>query len=214
MLRVSFLLLGLLATCLALTCEDLGLRTRNAHPIVFHFSYNESRIPSRDGSAFIYASTGEADTSLTSSVSCEDGEDFLVVTSTGIPDHNVGQFPFRRDTTGEGHPDNPNGMSEQTYRFRLPKTLKKKATMPEPITKDQSALPMGPVGIALNGVPFFNLYNSRREDAVNPLSNGYEVMDLCMGHPQMNGAYHYHYTLSKSGCLFEDTPGQHSPKIG
>ena len=38
---------------------------------------------------------------------------------------------------------------------------------------------------------------------MSPTSNGYEVMDLCFGHPQMAGGYHYHHQASKVCKLSE-----------
>jgi hypothetical protein len=96
----------------------------------------------------------------------------------------------------------------------------KKTVMPLSIVSDNRALPMGPVAFALNGVPFFNLYNNKREDAVSRNSSGFEVMDLCHGHPNERGGYHYHFQKETDGCLFGvsgaqiNVTGGRSPKIG
>ena len=52
---------------------------------------------------------------------------------------------------------------------------------------------MGMIGVALNGVAIFNALDLGGRDAV-----AHEVQDLCNGHPQMQGQYHYH---GPSVCL-------------
>ena len=47
---------------------------------------------------------------------------------------------------------------------------------------------MGVIGVALNGVPFFNQYAA----GGSPLTNEVNGFDQWWGHPQMSGMYHYH----------------------
>jgi hypothetical protein len=44
---------------------------------------------------------------------------------------------------------------------------------------------MGPIGIAVNGVVFFNPFDANMQDASN-------IMDYCCGHPSPDNQYHYH----------------------
>src|SRR5687767_14101203 len=74
-----------------------------------------------------------------SNVKVEVTADTFIVRSNGIPDHATGEFPNR---------DNPNGIRKQNYTFKIPRTPKRA----EEITR----LPMGPIGVAINGVPFYN----------------------------------------------------------
>lgn len=46
----------------------------------------------------------------------------------------------------------------------------------------------GPIGISLNGVPFYNQYNGQGQ----PLTSEISSFDQWRGHPQMQGQYHYH----------------------
>ena len=46
----------------------------------------------------------------------------------------------------------------------------------------------GPIGISLNGVPFYNQYNGQNQ----PLTSEISSFDQWKGHPQMTGQYHYH----------------------
>lgn len=115
--------------------------------------------------------------------------DYIIVKSDGLPDHPTGTFPNQY---------NPNSIQKQNYEFKIPINPK--------IAAQTTTLPMGPIGIMLNGVVFFNPYNADGQDAVKN-----EVFDDCKGHPDMRGLYHYHQL---SPCIVHDTPGEHSPMIG
>jgi len=119
-------------------------------------------------------------------VSEQDG--FLIIKSNGIPNHEVGDFPNRY---------NPNTIEEQNYEFKIPLNPQLSGHMTE--------LPMGPIGISLDGAPFFNPYTAQHTDAVVN-----EVFDDCSGHPTERGAYHYHQL---SSC-FKDNPSDHSALFG
>src|SRR4051794_13397374 len=77
-----------------------------------------------------------------SNVKVEVTDAYFIVRSDGIPDHDTGHFPNRT---------NPNTIQKQDYTFKIPRVPTKSDT----ITK----LPMGPIGVAINGVPFYNPYN-------------------------------------------------------
>src|SRR5690349_17130681 len=83
-----------------------------------------------------------------SNVKVEETADFVIVHSDGIPDHSTGQYP---------NPKNPNTIKEQNYTFKIPK-------QPSYSTKI-TQLPMGPIGVAINGVPFYNPFNRQGRDA-------------------------------------------------
>lgn len=117
---------------------------------------------------------------------------FLVIHSDGIPDHSTGEFP---------NPRNPNRILKQNYTFKIPL----KAVPADHVTK----LPMGPIGVAINGVPFYNPYNAEGADAAKN-----EVFDECCGHPDPQGRYHYHIYPKCIHTSFVDKPGEHSPLIG
>ena len=51
-----------------------------------------------------------------------------------------------------------------------------------------AATPLGPIGIALNGVAFFNQYAGPNQ----PLTSEITSFDKYYGHPQQSGVYHYH----------------------
>lgn len=113
-----------------------------------------------------------------------DGSDHRVIVSTGLPDHAYGPFPGR---------GNPNSVRPQEYRFRIPLAPRAAA--------QTAPLPMGPIAVAVNGVPFFNPYNAEGRNAVEgPYA---EVFDSCNGHPDMRGRYHYH---QMPNCLLRQRP--------
>ncbi|CAI7861594.1 unnamed protein product, partial [Closterium sp. NIES-53] len=87
---------------------------------------------------------------------------------------------------------------------------------------------MGPIGFALNGVPFYSACDAQGRDALK-----YEgpSFDTCGGHPSPFGQYHYHVapgvanpsaiSTSRttdfqlcSASFWQDTPGEHSPLVG
>ena len=118
--------------------------------------------------------------------------DFLIVHSDGIPDHDTGPFPNRF---------NPNTIRKQNYTFKIPRH-------PQP-ADHVGRLPMGPIGVAVNGIPFYNPYNAEGQDAYKN-----EVFDECCGHPDPMGRYHYHIYPTCIHTSFKDEPGKHSDLIG
>jgi len=102
-------------------------------------------------------------------VSVETDEYLHILSSNGIPDHETGEFPSD---------SNPNRLREQDFQISVPK---------RPVVADTPAcLPRGPIGIAVNGVPIFNIFNADGEDATKE-----GEFDECDGHPDQNGVYHY-----------------------
>jgi len=119
----------------------------------------------------------------------------FIVQSDGIPNHPTAEFPNK---------NNPNSIRKQAYTFYIPR---------KPVRAEKpSRLPMGPIGVAVNGIPFYNPFNAEGQDAVSGLYT--EIFYSCCGHPDQMGRYHYHkYPI----CLktpFRDKPGEHSPLIG
>jgi hypothetical protein len=113
-----------------------------------------------------------------------DSADHRIIAGNGIPDHAYGPFPGR---------GNPNSVRQQDYRFRIPMAPRE--------AERAAPLPMGPVAVALNGIPFYNPYNAEGRNAVEgPFA---EVFDACAGHPDPRGRYHYHQTPH---CLLQQRP--------
>lgn len=122
-------------------------------------------------------------------------EKHMVVESDGIPTHQTAKYPNR---------DNPNRIEKQSYKFKIPlKPRRAEKTTP---------LPMGPIGVAINGIPFYNPYNAEGKNAVEGAHA--EVFDSCCGHPDPRGRYHYHKYPVCLNSPFRDPDGKHSPLIG
>lgn len=122
-------------------------------------------------------------------------ERHLILKSQGYPNHPTAIFP---------NSDNPNTIRVQDFTFRLPLEPK----MADSITR----LPMGPIGMALNGVVFFNPFEAGGMNAVEGYSEVW--LDSCCGHPQQTGVYHYHKYPSCVKSPFADNGKQHSPILG
>jgi hypothetical protein len=66
---------------------------------------------------------------------------------------------------------------------------------------------MGPIGIAVNGVVFFNPFDMGNQDASS-------LMDRCCGHPNQDNLYHYHKYPICINSPWADEGKEHSPLIG
>ncbi len=76
---------------------------------------------------------------------------------------------------------NPNTIAEQNVTIKIPRN--------PAVASTHAATPLGAMGIALNGVPFFNQYAGPNNQA---LTNEITSFDKYYGHPQQSGMYHYH----------------------
>jgi hypothetical protein len=127
--------------------------------------------------------------------------DAMVIHTKGLPNHPTGKFP----ETGFG---NPNFITEHDRTYFIPLDPK---VNPRHIftTRDNSnhALPMGPIGVAVNGVVFFNPFDAQSQDASS-------LMDRCCGHPAPDGTYHYHKYPICVNSPWADEGKEHSPVIG
>jgi hypothetical protein len=128
----------------------------------------------------------------------------MIIHSHGIPNHPTAKFPADRES-GNG---NPNSIGEQNETFHLPLDPKVSASHIV-TTKNNSnhALPMGPIGIAINGVVFFNPFDMGNQDAS-------DLMDRCCGHPNQDNQYHYHKYPICLNSPWADDGTKHSPLIG
>ncbi len=112
---------------------------------------------------------------------------FVVFTTVDTPDH---KSPYYKTTqwesrkyiadTASSFKINPSVIVQQSLVFKIPL---------HPVVKtNKTATPLGPIGISLNGVPFFNQYAAGRATLT------YEKLsfDQYGGHPQQQGQYHYH----------------------
>ena len=131
---------------------------------------------------------------------------YIIIKTNGRPDHKSVYYPASNSlyenfsgTTFGGYTfaKNPNSIAAKNYTFKIPLN-------PQAATTHQ-ATPLGPIGVSLNGVPFFNQYAGPNQ----PLSGEVVSFDQYWGHPAPAGDYHYHVEplylttvkASKSGLL-------------
>lgn len=121
---------------------------------------------------------------FSSAVTISVSGNYVVLNSKDRPNHPSAYFPT---TDSLYQPDNDTGFHrapgyiiQQNLTFQIP-------INPTAAT-NHAATQGGPIGISLNGVPFFNQYNGQGQ----PLTTEISSFDQWKGHPQMQGQYHYH----------------------
>lgn len=132
-------------------------------------------------------------------------KEHLVVKSRNLPNHPTATFPDRwRMLDG-----NPAYIKEQSNSWNLPLQPTVNGDTSAMTAKNENkALPMGPIGVATNGVVFFNPFDHIFEtDAVWRL-------DRCCGHPSPRNQYHYHKYPVCVKTPWSDEGQRHSTVIG
>ena len=131
---------------------------------------------------------------------------FLTIKVAGTPDHKSVYYPSGNalyenfsGTTFKGTTfnKNPNSIVTQNFTFKIPVNPQEAST--------KQATPLGPIGVSINGVPFFNQYAGPNQ----PLTGEIVSFDQSWGHPAPGGLYHYHVEplylttvkVGKSGLL-------------
>lgn len=112
--------------------------------------------------------------------------DSVEVKGNGLPvGQPTGQFPIARNDPAYAYDRNPNTIRTQKLDVSIPRHPQKSAS--------PGCLPMGMIGFTTTGVALYNALDAQGRDAA-----AHEVQDLCDGHPERSGQYHYH---SASPCL-------------
>lgn len=115
---------------------------------------------------------------------------YITIKSNGLPDHKSTYYPmnsalyeaYNGTTFGGGtFTKNPNTITSQSFTFRIP--------LNPTVTSNHTATPLGPIGVALNGVPLYNQYAGPNNQVLAGEINSF---DKYYGHPQQQGQYHYH----------------------
>lgn len=114
---------------------------------------------------------------------------YVIIKTNGLPDHVSPYYgtsnPLYQSFSGitfggVNFVKNPNSISEKNYTFKIPLNPK--------LDNSHQATPLGPIGVSLNGVPFFNQYAGPNQ----PLTGEIVSFDKYWGHPAPGGVYHYH----------------------
>lgn len=106
----------------------------------------------------------------------------VTLRSNGAPDHASpywGAGNALYEAPHAGMQVNPNVIATQSFVMRVPAS---------PASGTSSDTPLGPIGMAVNGVAIFNQYAAGR----TPLTSEILSFDRYNGHPQQTGVYHYH----------------------
>ncbi|XP_070535619.1 uncharacterized protein [Ptychodera flava] len=153
--------------------------------------YHVSALTDEQIAKFQTTGITESNTGMVGTVTVTTKNGKHIIESNGIPDHATGSFP---------NVDNPNNIQFQSYHFEIPVTPTE--------ASEVGCLPMGPIGMAVNGIPIFNPFTREGNNAVE--GEYAEVFDLCDGHPDQPGHYHYHKAPSCVMSRYSDA----SPLIG
>jgi len=120
-------------------------------------------------------------------VSYSINDNTLTITTTDLPNHTSPYWPTDNplyetyNGTNSSFQLNPNIISTQNITFTIP-------LHPAEAT-NKEATRLGPIGIARNGIVFYNQYAGPNNQ---PLTNEINSFDQWLGHPQNTGQYHYH----------------------
>ena len=115
---------------------------------------------------------------------------YIYIKTEDLPDHKSPYYPTTNalyeaysGTTFGGNTfvKNPNSIIEQTATIKIP--------LNPVVASTHAATPLGPIGVAINGVAFFNQYAGPNNQA---LTGEIASFDKYYGHPQQQGVYHYH----------------------
>ena len=142
--------------------------------------------------------------------------DEIVVEGDGVPSHlspyfvqtyaqTQNGFYYWLDNNGDGINDfwmqtpanmnlNPNRIAQQGYEFRIP-------LHPAINPNGPADTFLGPIGVSINGVPFFNEYESPTETLTNQVIQSFDPGN---GHPAPQGRYHYHFPPESLITVTED----------
>jgi hypothetical protein len=129
----------------------------------------------------------------TASVSIKVEGSKRVVSTNDLPvGFDTGTFPIQPSDPAYEYDRNPNSISSnQSLTFSLP--------VNPTAASSPNCLTGGGIGILLNGVLLFDALDGPGRDAV-----AHEEQDLCQGHPQQQGQYHYHEIPT---CIRDNSPG-------
>lgn len=127
----------------------------------------------------------------------------VTITTDNLPNHGSPYWDQNNpmyeayNGTNPSWNQNPNTIASQNIVFSIPLNPSSAET--------KTATSLGPMGVSINGVVFYNQYAGPNNQ---PLTNEINSFDQYLGHPQNSGQYHYHIEptfltaqVGKSGFL-------------
>lgn len=121
-----------------------------------------------------------------STVSVSSDGTYITLKSDGVPDHKSCYFAGTDSRyqayngSNTAFSKNPNSIGTKSYTFKIPAS--------PAVNAAHEATPLGPIGVAINGVPMYNQYAGPN----TPLTNEVNSFDQYNGHPDQSSSYHYH----------------------
>ena len=107
-----------------------------------------------------------------------------VIRTSNTPDHKSpywGSGSANYEAPHSGMQVNPHSIATQNLTLRI--------TTTPAAASSTSDTPLGPIGVSVNGVVFYNQYAAGRQ----PLTSEIVSFDRYNGHPNPNNQYHYHF---------------------
>jgi hypothetical protein len=111
----------------------------------------------------------------------------VTFTTQNLPDHKSPYWPTNNvlyetyNGSNSSFNLNPNRISSQNISITVPLNPSEAGT--------KQATSLGPIGVSVNGIVFYNQYAGPNNQA---LTNEINSFDQYLGHPQNSGQYHYH----------------------
>lgn len=114
---------------------------------------------------------------------------YITIKTNGLPDHKSIYYStsntLYENFSGTTFADytfrkNPNSIASQNYTFKIPLNPVAAAT--------HASTPLGPIGVAINGIPLYNQYASPTALLTGEIAS----FDQGYGHPDPGSRYHYH----------------------
>ncbi len=112
---------------------------------------------------------------------------FIVLQTANLPDHKSAYWPTSDSRYQAYNGTNPN-YSRAGTQVIIAQQLTFRIPVSPVMASNHAATPLGPIGIAVNGVSLFNQYNGQN----NPLTVEINTFDQWNGHPTPTNMYHYH----------------------
>lgn len=142
----------------------------------------------------INATRIEQNTGVVGIVNITEEDTYYTVYTNAVPSHS--NFKWSRPEESRPIP-----LNVVHTAINIPK-------VPKLRTKPLMCVPLGLTGVATGGVFMYNAYTPRM---YCPIANLVESFDMCMGHPDPGGGYHYH---GHSSCNRMEVCNQQSKIFG
>jgi len=180
-ITVFFMLAFILITDISCSSSDVEDPNPNPDPITTNYDITEVLSKFDNPGVVSYAINGNT----------------VTFTTTNLPNHTSPYWSTNNplheayNGTNTNFNLNPNEISPQNITFTIPLNPAE--------ASNKEATRLGPIGIARNGVVFYNQYAGPNNQ---PLTNEINSFDQWLGHPDPSDRYHYHLEPTHLTSLF------------